>query len=240
MEKREYTLYMVFGTENMQKLVALVLRRNKEGKQIIRSYAYIIWNFNEKTATVCIPIQGLLRINNCQWLAYTFSVLRMEVAEPEIQTSAGGWRFNLLPEVAWAVGYEIKWRKPEKSTYHFENEYTARPAMIDELYKAGEAGVRNWFDSPWYHLFDTHSGPARISRITHYDGQLLGACVSGTCTWTVGNHFFHGVAGLDEGVICIGGWGGDSYHGRKLKQEMIDMLHIQLRDNKRQDGWMRT
>ena len=137
-----HIIYSIPGLKVHAK-VALVLRRNKEGKQV-RSYAYIsTGNFNEKTATVYAD-SGLFTSNEVivNDLHTLFRVLRKEVAEPKFKRLLVA-RFNLLPELRRRIGYEINMAKAGKEAHIILKMNALQdPAMIDELYKASEAGVK--------------------------------------------------------------------------------------------------
>ena len=123
--------------------VALVLRYNKEGKQT-RSYAYIsTGNFNEKTARIYAD-SGLFTSNEIivNDLYTLFRVLQKEVTEPKFKRLLVA-RFNLLPELRRRIGYEINMAKAGKEArIILKMNALQDPAMIDELYKASEAGVK--------------------------------------------------------------------------------------------------
>lgn len=111
-----HIIYSIPGLKVHAK-VALVLRRNKEGKQV-RSYAYIsTGNFNEKTATVYAD-SGLFTSNEVivNDLHTLFRVLRKEVTEPKFKRLLVA-RFNLLPELRRRIGYEINMAKAGKEAH---------------------------------------------------------------------------------------------------------------------------
>lgn len=122
--------------------VALVLRYNKAGEQI-RSYAYVsTGNFNEETAKIYSDA-GLFTCNQSivEDMHTLFRVLRKEVTEPQFKRLLIA-RFNLLPELKKLIQHEIALAKSgKKGRIVLKMNALQDLAMIDELYKASEAGV---------------------------------------------------------------------------------------------------
>lgn len=218
--------------------VALVLRYNKEGKQM-RSYAYIsTGNFNEKTARVYAD-SGLFTSNELivTDLHNLFKVLRKEITEPKFKRL---WvaRFNLLPELRRRIGFEVNMAKAGKEAHIILKMNALQDsAMIDELYRASEAGVQIDLIIRGICCLipnQPYSKNIRITRIV--DGFLEHARI-----W-----YFHN-AGKQMVFLGSPDWMRRNLYRRieavtpildeTLKQEMIDMLTIQLRDNQKA-GWV--
>ena len=122
--------------------VALVLRYNKTGEQI-RSYAYVsTGNFNEETAKVYSDV-GFFTCNQSivEDMHTLFRVLRKEVTEPQFKRLLIA-RFNLLPELKKLILHEVLLAKSGKrGRIVLKMNALQDVAMINELYKASEAGV---------------------------------------------------------------------------------------------------
>lgn len=218
--------------------VALVLRQNKEGKPM-RSYAYIsTGNFNEKTANVYSD-SGLFTSNELvvNDLHNLFRVLQQEVTEPKFKRLLVA-RFNLLPELKRRIGFEINMAKAGKEArIVLKMNALQDSSMIDELYRASEAGVQIDLIIRGICCLipnQSYSKNIRITRIV--DGFLEHARV-----W-----YFHNGG---KPLLFMGSpdWMRRNLYRRieavtpildeTLKQEVIDMLTIQLRDN-RKAGWV--
>lgn len=178
--------------------MALVLRYNKEGKQT-RSYAYIsTGNFNEKTARIYAD-SGLFTSNEIivNDLYTLFRVLQKEVTEPKFKRLLVA-RFNLLPELRRRIGYEINMAKAGKEArIILKMNALQDPAMIDELYKASEAGVKIDLIVRGICCLipnQPYSRNIRITRIVDSFWNMPGCGIS-TMEETAS---VHGFAGLDE------------------------------------------
>ena len=232
-----HIIYSIPGLKVHAK-VALVLRRNKEGKQV-RSYAYIsTGNFNEKTATVYAD-SGLFTSNEVivNDLHTLFRVLRKEVAEPKFKRLLVA-RFNLLPELRRRIGYEINMAKAGKEAHIILKMNALQdPAMIDELYKASEAGVKIDLIVRGICCLIPGQAYSKNIRIT----RIVDSFLEHARIW----YFLNG----GKPLLFMGSpdWMRRNLYRRieavtpvmdeELKQEMIDMLHIQLRDNQKA-GWV--
>lgn len=232
-----HIIYSIPGLKVHAK-VALVLRRNKEGKQV-RSYAYIsTGNFNEKTATVYAD-SGLFTSNEVivNDLHMLFRVLRKEVAEPKFKRLLVA-RFNLLPELRRRIGYEINMAKAGKEAHIILKMNALQdPAMIDELYKASEAGVKIDLIVRGICCLIPGQAYSKNIRIT----RIVDSFLEHARIW----YFLNG----GKPLLFMGSpdWMRRNLYRRieavtpvmdeELKQEMIDMLHIQLRDNQKA-GWV--
>ena len=218
--------------------VALVLRYNKEGKQT-RSYAYIsTGNFNEKTARIYAD-SGLFTSNEIivNDLYTLFRVLQKEVTEPKFKRLLVA-RFNLLPELRRRIGYEINMAKAGKEArIILKMNALQDPAMIDELYKASEAGVKIDLIVRGICCLIPNQPYSRNIRIT----RIVDSFLEHARVW----YFHHG----GKPLLFMGSpdWMRRNLYRRieavtpildeDLKQQLIDMLVIQLKDN-RKAGWV--
>ena len=218
--------------------VALVLRYNKEGKQT-RSYAYIsTGNFNEKTARIYAD-SGLFTSNEVivNDLHTLFRVLRKEVTEPRFKRLLVA-RFNLLPELRRRIGYEINMAKAGKEArIVLKMNALQDPAMIDELYKASEAGVKIDLIVRGICCLIPNQPYSRNIRIT----RIVDSFLEHARVW-----YFHNGG---KPLLFMGSpdWMRRNLYRRieavtpvldeDLKQQLIDMLAIQLKDN-RKAGWV--
>lgn len=218
--------------------VALVLRKHKNG-QSKKSFAYVsTGNFNEKTATVYAD-SALFTSNPAivSDLYQLFQVLRQEIVEPEFKHLLVP-RFNLLPRLHELLDYE-RHEAMEGRKAHIILKMNALQdtAMIDELYRASEAGVQiDLIVRGICCLIPglPYSENIRVTRIV--DGFLEHSRV-----WC----FYHG----GKELVYIGSpdWMRRNLYRRieavtpvldkSLKREIMDMLDIQLSDN-RKAGWV--
>ncbi len=226
-----HIIYSIPGLKVHAK-VALVLRRHKDGKPK-KSFAYIsTGNFNEKTATVYAD-SALVTSNQeiVDDLHNLFRLLRKDITEPEFKHLLVP-RFNLLPELKRRIDFEINMAMAgEKAHIILKMNALQDPAMIDELYRASEAGVQIDLIVRGICCLIPNQPYSRNIRITRIvDGFLEHARV-----W-----YFHNGG---KPLVYMGSpdWMRRNLYRRieavtpildsKLKQEMIDMLHIQLSDN---------
>lgn len=224
--------------------VALILRQNKEGKGK-KSFAYIsTGNFNEKTATVyadsALVTSNPEIVNDLHSL---FRYLCQEVEAPQFKHLLVA-RFNLLPRLVELLEFEKREALAGRTgRIILKMNALQDTAMIDELYRASEAGVQIDLIVRGICCLipgQPYSRNIRVTRIV--DGFLEHARV-----W----YFHHG----GKPLVYIGSpdWMRRNLYRRieavapilddKLKQEMIDMLHIQLRDNRKAvwvDGQLRN
>ena len=228
-----HIIYSIKGLKVHAK-VALVLRKNKNGKSK-KSFAYIsTGNFNEKTATLYADT-ALFTANAgiVQDLAQLFGVLKREVEEPHFKYLLVP-RFNLLPRLKELLAFE-KAEAAAGRTARIILKMNALqdPAMIDELYRASEAGVQIELIVRGICCLipgQPYSRNIRITRIV--DGYLEHARV-----W----YFHHG--GREQVYIGSPDWMRRNLYRRieavtpvldaNLKQEIRNMLDIQLADNRK-------
>lgn len=214
--------------------VALVLRRCKSGRSR-KSFAYIsTGNFNEKTATVYAD--SALFTSDPEIVAdlhQLFQVLRREVAEPDFRHLLVP-RFNLLPRLHELLEFEKQEALAGRKAYIILKMNALQDtAMIDELYRASEAGVQIDLIVRGICCLIPNQPYSRNIRVTRIvDGYLEHARV-----WS----FHHG----GDELVFIGSpdWMRRNLYRRieavtpirdkQLKQEMMDMLHLQLADNRK-------
>ena len=214
--------------------VALVLRYNKAGEQI-RSYAYVsTGNFNEETAKVYSDI-GLFTCNQSivEDMHTLFRVLRKEVTEPQFKRLLIA-RFNLLPELRKLIDHEIMLAKSgKKGRIVLKMNALQDMAMIDELYRASEAGVdidlivRGICCLIPGESFSKHIRVTRIvdsflehSRVWYFGNDGNPKIFLGSPDWMRRNLYRR-----IEAVTPV--------LNKTLKNELIDMLTIQLAANRK-------
>ena len=214
--------------------VALVLRKFKDGRYK-KSFAYIsTGNFNEKTAN--LYADTALFTSNPEMvrdLHQLFQVLKKEVTEPVFRHLMVA-RFNLLPLLHEYLEYEKREVAAGRiGRIVLKMNALQDPAMIDELYKASEAGVQIDLIVRGICCLIPNQPYSRNIRITRIvDGFLEHARV-----W----YFYHG----GKELVYIGSpdWMRRNLYRRieavapvldnDLKQQMLDLLRIQLADNQK-------
>ena len=214
--------------------VALVLRKFKDGRYK-KSFAYIsTGNFNEKTANLYADTALFTsHPEMVRDLHQLFQVLRKEVTEPVFRHLMVA-RFNLLPLLQEYLEYEKREVAAGRlGRIVLKMNALQDSAMIDELYRASEAGVQIDLIVRGICCLipnQPYSKNIRITRIV--DGFLEHARV-----W----YFYHG----GKELVYIGSpdWMRRNLYRRieavapvldsELKQQMLDMLRIQLADNQK-------
>ena len=229
-------IHIIFSMKGLKvhAKVALVLRRHKNGT-LKKSFAYVsTGNFNEKTATLYADTALITSHPEIvDDLHQLFLVLRKELTEPDFRHLLVP-RFNLLSRLKEMLEFEKQEALAGRKAYIVLKMNALQDIdMIDELYKASEAGVR--IDLIVRGICCLVPGQAcskniRITRIV--DGFLEHARV-----W----YFHHG----GEELVYIGSpdWMRRNLYRRieavtpildkDLKQELIDILQIQLADNQK-------
>ena len=213
--------------------VALVLRRDKEGRKLT-SYAYIsTGNFNEKTATLyadsglftCNPVI----VNDLHNLFRTLQGKENPVFHRLLVA-----RFNLIPELNRLINHEIELtRQGKQGRIILKMNALQDPAMIDRLYEASQAGVEIDLIVRGICCLipgQEYSHNIRVTRIV--DTFLEHARV-----WYFGN------GGAPKLFLGSPDWMRRNLYRRieavtpildpDLKQELIDMLSIQLSDKRK-------
>lgn len=218
--------------------VALVLRYNNAGKQI-RSYAYVsTGNFNEKTACLYADA-GLFTTNEAivNDLHTLFLVLQREVTEPHFKRLLVT-RFNLLPVLKRRIAGEMRNARAGKEAHIILKMNALQdPAMIDELYRASGAGVQIDLIVRGICCLIPNQPYSRNIRIT----RIVDTFLEHARIW-----YFHNGG---KPLVYMGSpdWMRRNLYKRieavtpvldaDLKQELIDMIHIQLTDNQKA-GWV--
>lgn len=224
------TIYSIPGLKVHSK-VALVLRRNPEGK-LIRSYAYIsTGNFNEKTAKIYADL-GLFTANQTIVKDLYNLFLTLQGKEnPEFKRLLVA-RFNLIPELTRLISHEIKLaRQGKKGRIVLKMNALQDPIMINKLYEASQNGVEIDLIVRGICCLipgQSYSKNIRVTRIV--DSFLEHARI-----WYFGND--------NKPKVFLGSpdWMKRNLYRRieavtpildaNLRQEVIDMLSIQLKDN---------
>ena len=213
--------------------VALVRRRGPNGEKI-PSYAYIsTGNFNEKTATLyadsglftCNPVI----VNDLHNLFRTLQGKENPVFHRLLVA-----RFNLIPELNRLINHEIELtRQGKQGRIILKMNALQDPAMIDRLYEASQAGVEIDLIVRGICCLipgQEYSHNIRVTRIV--DTFLEHARV-----WYFGN------GGAPKLFLGSPDWMRRNLYRRieavtpildpDLKQELIDMLSIQLSDKRK-------
>ena len=213
--------------------VALIRRRGLNGEKI-PSYAYIsTGNFNEKTATLyadsglftCNPVI----VNDLHNLFRTLQGKENPVFHRLLVA-----RFNLIPELNRLINHEIELtRQGKQGRIILKMNALQDPAMIDRLYEASQAGVEIDLIVRGICCLipgQEYSHNIRVTRIV--DTFLEHARV-----WYFGN------GGAPKLFLGSPDWMRRNLYRRieavtpildpDLKQELIDMLSIQLSDKRK-------
>jgi polyphosphate kinase len=213
--------------------VALILRRNDKGEPT-RSYAYIsTGNFNEKTAGIYADISlftsNKVIVNDLHNLFLTLQ----GKSNPEFKRLLVA-RFNLIPQLEKLIKNEITLAKEGKGgRIILKMNALQDPSMIDRLYEASQQGVKIDFIVRGICCLipgQPYSKNIRVTRIV--DSFLEHARV-----WYFGN------GGQPKVFIGSPDWMKRNLYRRieavtpildpDLRQEIIDMLDIQLSDNQK-------
>lgn len=213
--------------------VALVLCRNKEGKKLT-SYAYIsTGNFNEKTATLYAD-SGLFTSNPVlvNDLNNLFRTLRGK-QNPVFRRLLVA-RFNLIPELNCLIDHEIELAKKGKGgRIILKMNALQDPAMIDRLYEASEAGVQIDLIVRGICCLIPGQEYSRNIRVT----RIVDTFLEHARIWYFGN------GGTPKLFLGSPDWMRRNLYRRieavtpildaELRQELIDMLSIQLADKRK-------
>jgi polyphosphate kinase len=123
--------------------VALVTQK-ADFRGVRKSYAYLsTGNFNEKTAQLYSDM-AIMTANKklTRELTLIFDVLENQTKNPCFETLLVA-QFNLVPELKNRIRQEIAWARQGKRAYILLKMNALQDKeMIDELYRASEAGVR--------------------------------------------------------------------------------------------------
>lgn len=214
--------------------VALVLRKNKQGN-LIRSYAYVsTGNFNEKTARQYADI-GLFTCNRTivNDLQQLFSYLRKEVDDVQFKHLLVA-KFNLVPRLKQLIENEKRLARQGKGGHIILKMNALQdPAMIDELYKASMAGVQIDLIVRGICCLIPGEEFSRNIRVT----RIVDSFLEHARVWFFAND------GNPKLFLGSPDWMRRNLYRRievispvldkSLKRQLIDMLHIQLTDNRK-------
>ena len=217
--------------------VALVLRRDAQEHKL-PGFAYIsTGNFNEKTATLYADC-GLFTANRIlvNDLHNLFRVLkgRTDITFHKLLVT----RFNLQPELKRLINREIELaRQGSKGRIILKMNALQDPAMIDCLYEASQAGVQIDLIVRGICCLVPGQPYSRNIRIT----RIVDTYLEHARVW------YFGGGGHPEVFLGSPDWMRRNLYRRieavvpvtdpQLKQELADMLHIQLND-KRKACWV--
>lgn len=214
--------------------VALVLRKDREGHKL-PGYAYIsTGNFNEKTATLYADC-GLFTCNPVivNDLHTLFRTLKGKVAAPVFHRLLVA-RFNLIPELNKLIDHEIALAKAGKGgRIILKMNALQDPIMISRLYEASEAGVEIDLIVRGICCLIPNQPYSRHIRIT----RIVDTFLEHARVWYFGN------GGKPRLFLGSPDWMRRNLYRRieavvpvldeRLKQELTDMLHIQLADRRK-------
>ena len=213
--------------------VALVLRRDANGHKL-PGYAYIsTGNFNEKTATLYAD-SGLFTcnrvlVNDLHNLFRTLQGKQNPVFHRLLVA-----RFNLIPELNRLIDHEMELaRNGQGGRIILKMNALQDPAMIDRLYEASQAGVQIDLIVRGICCLIPEQPYSRHIRIT----RIVDTFLEHARVWYFGN------AGHPKLFIGSPDWMRRNLYRRieavtpildpALKQELTDMLHIQLADKRK-------
>ena len=213
--------------------VALVLRRDKEGRKLT-SYAYIsTGNFNEKTATLYADC-GLFtcRKEIVNDLYNLFRTLQGK-EDPKFTTLLVA-RFNLIPELNRLIDREISLADQGKGgRIILKMNALQDPAMIDRLYEASEHGVQIDLIVRGICCLIPEQSYSRNIRVT----RIVDSFLEHARIWYFGNE------GHPKVYMGSPDWMRRNLYRRieavtpildpDLRGSLIEMLHIQLADNQK-------
>ena len=213
--------------------VALVRRRGLNGEKM-SSFAYIsTGNFNEKTATVYAD-SGLFTSNKTlvNDLYNLFRTLQGK-ENPQFHSLLVA-RFNLIPELHRLIDHEIELaEKGQEGRIILKMNALQDPAMIDRLYEASERGVKIDLIVRGICCLIPRQSYSRNIRIT----RIVDSFLEHARVWYFGN------GGDPKVFIGSPDWMRRNLYRRieavtpifdpALRQELSDMLHIQLADNRK-------
>lgn len=213
--------------------VALVLRRDKEGRKLT-SYAYIsTGNFNEKTAMLYADC-GLFTCNPIlvNDLHNLFRTLRGK--EDPVFHRLLVARFNLIPELNRLIDHEIELvQKGKTGRIILKMNALQDPTMIDRLYGASQAGVQIDLIVRGICCLIPGQAYSRNIRVT----RIVDTFLEHARIWYFGNG--------NHPKLYLGSpdWMRRNLYRRieavtpildpDIKQELIDMLTIQLSDKRK-------
>lgn len=214
--------------------VALVLRKDAAGHKLT-SYAYIsTGNFNEKTATLYAD-SGLFTSNPVivNDLHNLFRTLQGKQKSPVFHRLLVA-RFNLIPELNRLIDHEITLAKTGKGgRIILKMNALQDPVMISRLYEASEAGVEIDLIVRGICCLIPGQAYSRHIRVT----RIVDTFLEHARIWYFGNE------GKPRLFLGSPDWMRRNLYRRieavtpvldkRLRQELTDMLHIQLADKRK-------
>ena len=228
-----HIIYSIPGLKVHAKVV-LILRRNKNA-QITTSYGCIsTGNFNEQTANVYADTSLFTcKPSIIQDLKLLFAKLQGEQVEPVFKRLLVA-QFNLIPQLKRLIHHEIALAKAgKKGRIILKMNALQDTSMINELYRASEAGVEIDLLIRGICCLIPNQPYSRNIRIT----RIVDSFLEHTRIWYFGNN------GQPKIFLGSPDWMRRNLYRRieavtpitdpDLKQELTDMLTIQLQDNSR-------
>ena len=213
--------------------VALILRRNEKDEPI-RSYAYIsTGNFNEKTAKIYADV-SLFTCNKVIVNDLHNLFLTLEGKEnPEFKRLLVA-RFNLIPQLEKLINREIALVKEgKKGRIILKMNALQDPAMINRLYEASQQGVKIDLIVRGICCLIPGQPYSRNICVT----RIVDSFLEHARVWYFGND------GDPKVYLGSPDWMKRNLYRRieavtpildpDLRQEIIDMLDIQLKDNQK-------
>lgn len=216
--------------------VALILRQSdKHMDRHVHSYAYIsTGNFNEKTAKVYSDI-GVFTSNSeiVEDLHTLFLILEKKVEKPLFKHLLVA-QFNLIPELTKLINHEIELaRQGRKGKIILKMNALQDQSMIDELYRASENGVEIELIVRGICCLIPGQPYSKNIRVT----RIVDSFLEHSRVWYFNND------GNPKVYIGSPDWMRRNLYRRieavtpilneELKQEIIDILNIQLKDNQK-------
>jgi len=213
--------------------VALVIEKTSDKNNIRQSYAYLsTGNFNEKTAKVYSDM-GIFTSNKkiTQEIRRLFEVLETQNINAKFNNI---WvaQFNMLPNLKEKIRQEIKnAKKGKRALIILKMNGLQDDTMIDELYRASEAGVKIDLIIRGISCVVTGQPYSRNIQVT----RIVDMFLEHSRIW----YFYNG--GKEDLYITSADWMIRNLYYRietafpvldkKIKQTIIKILKIQLDDN---------
>lgn len=213
--------------------VAVILRKETTNGNKRRNFAYLsTGNFNEKTAKIYSDMA--LLTSNAELITdinKVFAVLEGKLTEPTFRHLLVA-RFNMVPELTRMIHREIEHVKQgRKGRIILKMNGLHDQNMIDELYHASENGVEIDLIVRGICCLVPDQPYSRNIRIT----RIVDMFLEHSRVW-----YFHN-DGKDELYLTSADWMRRNLNRRietafpilvpEIKQEIIDILNIQLQDN---------
>lgn len=225
--------------------VAVILRKDTSEGLKRRDFAYLsTGNFNEKTAKIYSDMA--LLTSNAEIITdinKVFAVLEGRLQEPTFRHLLVA-RFNMVPELTAMIRREIESvRQGGKGRIILKMNGLHDSRMIDELYRASEAGVEIDLIVRGICCLVPDQPYSRNIRVT----RIVDMFLEHARVW----YFYHD--GREDLFLTSADWMRRNLNRRietafpildpEIKREIIDILNIQLRDNVkacRLDGELRN